>query len=493
MSFPDDEELRKEAETIVNMQQALESFSKLGKLDKNVIINSYKKNPNITFFLNTADSLHQLLWTINIFLRNRPKSSNNYLIILEDLIPNLQQKEITPLQLFNIFAHKRYNNFSAIDLLYQKGFITITDILNFSASNDSSYFHYKEVLDEKYQQIKNKSKNQELSNDEALFIQKYEPIVESHKFIHKKSSSEIQIQSNEIQKITNFIKNDDLDSFQEYLSNTNTNLQAKIKFQEFNKIDSIYLDKEISLIEYSAYQGSLQIFKFLWIQLDKSVKNSKLPLFSVVGGNYEIIHLVESEKNFVFDLECLITSIELHYYDITEYLMSIKELNFPFESEYSTSYVYLFRIIYSFNMKFILDNVDSFEFVINSLDDKTGLTPIQTAAYFGFTDMVKVLSTIDGVDLMQTCRSGENLLYISCLKGFVEIVQFLIDSGGVNINCKTDNGMTALHAVVQNESKANIEIIKILLSNGIDVNLFNRIFFFIIFFLMRKILLFTGL
>lgn len=478
------DEFEKEIEMIVNMQQALELFSKQENYAAFEISNSFKNSDSISPFLNEIDFLWQLLWTINIFLRNRPIMSQIYLKILEDLIPELKKNEITSMQLFNIFLHKKFNNFIAIDLLYHKNIITINDIINQSSLHDNIYDYYKETLDSYYNKIINDTQKSDVSSNEKEFIQKYETIIETHKFLNSKSSSNLPNQSNNIQKLTDYIRKDDIDSFQEYISNTNMGLQTKFKFQIFNAIDSIYLNKEISLIEYAAYQGSLKIFKFLWNQT-QNPRSKNLPLYSICGGNYDIIHIVESDSNLVFDLECLITSIELHLYEITEYLTTTKELKFPFETEYSTSYHYLFRIVYSFNMKYISSNAESFEFVINSIDDETGFTAIQTAAYLGLTSMVKVLSEIDGIDLMQTCRSGENVLYIACLKGFVQIVDFLLNTGGININCKTDNGMCALHAVVQNESQTNIEIIKLLLSNGINVNSFNRIFF-LIFFLYEK-------
>ena len=69
--------------------------------------------------------------------------------------------------------------------------ITIFDILNQAAVSDSAYFHFKEILKNNYDEI-NKEK---MTENESEFVKKYDAIVESHKFIHSKSSIEIPIQS----------------------------------------------------------------------------------------------------------------------------------------------------------------------------------------------------------------------------------------------------------------------------------------------------------
>ena len=196
------DEFEKEIEMIVNMQQALELFSKQENYAAFEISNSFKNSDSISPFLNEIDFLWQLLWTINIFLRNRPIMSQIYLKILEDLIPELKKNEITSMQLFNIFLHKKFNNFIAIDLLYHKNIITINDIINQSSLHDNIYDYYKETLDSYYNKIINDTQKSDVSSNEKEFIQKYETIIETHKFLNSKSSSNLPNQSNNIQKLT---------------------------------------------------------------------------------------------------------------------------------------------------------------------------------------------------------------------------------------------------------------------------------------------------
>ncbi|OHT01739.1 hypothetical protein TRFO_31292 [Tritrichomonas foetus] len=71
------------------------------------------------------------------------------------------------------------------------------------------------------------------------------------------------------------------------------------------------------MIEYAAFYGSINIFKFLW--LNNVQINTRIPNVAIAGGNYEIIHLIESKKTLNFD-GCLDTAVKFHRNDLFTYL-----------------------------------------------------------------------------------------------------------------------------------------------------------------------------
>ena len=77
----------------------------------------------------------------------------------------------------------------------------------------------------------------------------------------------------------------------------------------------------VSLIEYSAFYGSIQIFQYLI--LNNAELTSSLWLFSIHGKNAEIIHLLEENhikpKDETFK-ECYIESIKCHHNEIAKYI-----------------------------------------------------------------------------------------------------------------------------------------------------------------------------
>lgn len=471
MTFQDEEEIqiiqiRENAQRIVAMQIAIDAFSNHHSTNPKNIITSFQLNPILPQFTKSFDSLWQMLWTFNLFLRNRSNSQEVCLALLEYIIPEIQKYQITPTQLLLIFCNSAFTNYSAIDLLFHKGIIQINDILTHSKTNKYFYSHYKSDLESYY------NRSLKTSSTDHKYLEEYEKLTSIYKMFNPVEDNATNRQ------LLDLIKNDKIHEFQTFISRNNISLISKFQFHESNKND---ITNEITMIEYAAYAGAIQIFKFLWnnleIRFNQMNENDKceinLPLYSIYGANYEIIHLVE--KYFNYDVECLILSIELHHYSITDYLEDTIGLSFNFKLDYASTYRYLFRMIYSYNMKYILSHLDDVEYVINIKDYDTGLTPIQTAAILGFTDMVKVFSTIDGIDLHQTSRSGETLLYMACVKGFVDIVDFLVNCEYYDINVKNDNGTNALFAVVLRENPKYLIMLELLLSKGIDVNAVNHI------------------
>ena len=80
------------------------------------------------------------------------------------------------------------------------------------------------------------------------------------------------------------------------------------------------LIKEPTLIEYAAFFGSIQIFKFLL--LNEVELTSSLWLYAIHGQNAEIIHILEENKVKLpndFYEKCFVEAVKCHHNDIANY------------------------------------------------------------------------------------------------------------------------------------------------------------------------------
>ena len=120
--------------------------------------------------------------------------------------------------------------------------------------------------------------------------------------------------------ICNLIRNDLINDFIQFVNKTNTSL-SMIIIPSIYETNCILSNKEVSLIEYSAFYGSIQIFKYLY--LNKVELTPSLWIFAIHGNNPEIIHLLEDKKIEPFDKsynECLNESIKSFNNEIADYI-----------------------------------------------------------------------------------------------------------------------------------------------------------------------------
>lgn len=124
------------------------------------------------------------------------------------------------------------------------------------------------------------------------------------------------------EQICDLIRKDSLDEFTSHVKANNVSLSKTIEPSVF-ETNSFLLHRIPTLIEYSAFYGSLKIFNYLLqnnVQLTGSVW-----LYAIHSKNMELIHLLE-EKNVqpqdpTFN-ECLVKAIKCHHNDIADYIKS---------------------------------------------------------------------------------------------------------------------------------------------------------------------------
>lgn len=89
------------------------------------------------------------------------------------------------------------------------------------------------------------------------------------------------------------IRNDSIKEFIIYINKTNLQLNSQIP-QSIFETNSFLLKNNPTLIEYSAFYGSIQIFQYL--RLNNAEYDEKLWFYSIHGKNPEIIHLLEESE-----------------------------------------------------------------------------------------------------------------------------------------------------------------------------------------------------
>lgn len=139
--------------------------------------------------------------------------------------------------------------------------------------------------------------------------------------------------------------------------------------------DSIYetnpflLGKNPTLIEYSAFFGSLDIFTFL--RMNNVELKPSLWLYAIHGRNPEIIHILEENKvecNTKIYSECLNEAIKCHHNEFAMYYKNYFNVEVDIHSNYTENEI--FYAFHFYNFEFIPDDCkDPFYFIYSVEND----------------------------------------------------------------------------------------------------------------------------
>ena len=132
-----------------------------------------------------------------------------------------------------------------------------------------------------------------------------------------------KIGENESQ-ICNLIRKDSINEFISYLNTNNCSVKEKIHLSIFETNQFLIKNNDTTLIEYAAFFGSIQIFKYL--KLNGAKLKPTLWLYAIHGRNSEIIHILEEECNVDEKDESyknwLKESIKCHHNDVANYVLN---------------------------------------------------------------------------------------------------------------------------------------------------------------------------
>ena len=123
--------------------------------------------------------------------------------------------------------------------------------------------------------------------------------------------------------ICQLIQKDSIDEFIVYMNRNNISVNLIINESIYETNSFLLKTKNITLFEYAAFNGSIQIFNYL--RFSNAKINPIIWICAIHGKNAEIIHLIEEYKikpNQSFD-NCFMESVKCHHNDIANYIQEL--------------------------------------------------------------------------------------------------------------------------------------------------------------------------
>ena len=117
-------------------------------------------------------------------------------------------------------------------------------------------------------------------------------------------------------KLCSLIRDDSVSDFIQYINERNLSFSTQIK-RSFFETNSMFIEKDPTLIEYAAFFGSIQILKYLVIK-DVELEPS-IWLYAVHSDNAEIIQFLE-EKKIEMDDRTFSEAVKCHHNEIARYI-----------------------------------------------------------------------------------------------------------------------------------------------------------------------------
>ncbi|KAK8897751.1 hypothetical protein M9Y10_015716 [Tritrichomonas musculus] len=288
------------------------------------------------------------------------------------------------------------------------------------------------------------------------------------------------------------------DLIDEFILQTNKSMIDLGKDENSSLETNIFIQKIhfAKLIEYAAFYGSIQIFKYLMIK--GCILTPRLWLFAIHGRNAEIIHILE-DCNIQPEDEsyekCLEFAIRCHHNEIANYILSkyienseissyilkksLKCYNYTFiqpDLINSNAFCDLCKRDYYFLAENILQNDKSID--INLLyPGKIEKTALLCAAKKGNTEIVQLLLECKDIDVnKKSSNTGEAIyestpLFEAVLNRNHKIIHALLDCKDIDVNMKSEisgQQLTPLNIAIRND---DIESARLLIErNDMNIN-----------------------
>ena len=248
--------------------------------------------------------------------------------------------------------------------------------------------------------------------------------------------------------LESIIMNDDIEKFQDFVSSHQSfDFKQKIDITS-TPIYNVEYTKTVSLLQFAAFYGSAQCFKYLFLLFDCIVTKS-ICKYAVAGGSTDIIQIIEQQG--IQFVNCLETGIKYHRYELCDYLLS----------KYQCEEVSLHECNLCYNIEaflFFLTNC----FAPDELDNDK-CTPLHIACGCGNFPIVKFLIEKKDINVEVKDGWGRTPLHLAAYRGSIEPVKYLVENCHANIDAQNGKGKTPLHLA---SSRARADIIKYLLEKG---------------------------
>ena len=359
-----------------------------------------------------------------------------------------------------------------------------------SSENDTYYYFYPEIKShfpnferEKSISFSNKLQKYRFLNFLSISEEnEHEQIIELLEKNPEDFNNKRKIGEND-SYICQLIRNDDIDGFITYINKNNQSLKSFIPHSIFETNSFLTSSEEkpkkrygirTELIEYAAFFGSIQIFRYMF--LNKVKLTNYVWCFAIHGGHPEIIQILEenvklgdqpkkqfyssifnNENDDISYLTCFNLAVESFHNECAHYLL-MNHIN-----EEDLSHTYSSEVIKYFNFQYFQDDLQNDEVFCN-------------LCKYGYFTMVDILTNKKSFDVMQIFED-KPLIFSIIDNNHYRIMKLLIEKNSFDINerflfnedDKKIKFVGLLHAAIKKE---NVEMVEFLLSlKDIDVNL----------------------
>ncbi|OHT05651.1 hypothetical protein TRFO_26539 [Tritrichomonas foetus] len=376
-------------------------------------------------FINCSYDLEIILITIHRAIKTRLKYPKCYISLIASLKKYIQQF-YTSVELYQLFSVEQCSQFFCFKL-YEMNIIELKDIFpDIQTYSDFLYYFLPEV------------KNSYPGFYEESLDKCSDALLEKINSIPPNFDYQRQNPFN-THPLIQFIINDDLDQFLELYSKYDKH-DFTINISPFEISDFYYKVKQMPPIYYAALYGSLQVFKFLFINTGRYDEN--LMKMAILGGNCEIISLVERQITFNFK-EMIELAIIIHRNDIVHYLLVNYGLTY---NQLSPNYLF-----HSLNSEIIFEYLKSVEEEKNNKIDKNiehEFTPISLFEQIKFGNLLTVrymykLFPNLFVPFLDNLH-GKTQLHCACESRSVQMVKYIYNQNPNDLNAKDDHDETPI-------------------------------------------------
>ena len=343
---------------------------------------------------NIINNKHWLKLFLFLLLKisNNHQRSVHFFAKLERIILYLKysiSQLFTNLEMFNFFLENK----RMLLILVENNIVTFDrNIALFLLKNkNNAFYFYPEVRPFIESDIRDEAGNEEESHE----IYKKFKTLKKRRLIGENESY-----------ICNLIRNDSVEEFISYTTRTGLSLSSKIKQSPF-ETNALLMKKEATLIEYAAFFGSIEIFRFL--RMNDVELRSSLWKYAIHSNNAEMIHLVEEyevEKN---EDKCYVESIKCHHNDIANYFYE--------------NYIQKYEDTNEYQKKSFFQSLFNL-FRTNSSENKTYKFIEEKIIYGNFT----LLNDDDIID--------DKFLYSICKYNYFDLAEYFITNQSINVNIK---------------------------------------------------------
>lgn len=359
-------------------------------------------------------------------------------------------------ELVELCLHIKHLNSLLLQILSNPKILNIEQMYFLSACRDAGIITDEQIRDAIY----------EKSYDEELF---------KSCFYNTNAPELIPLKGEDIEDA---IRSDSISKLEECFSK-NQFYQIDYRIRPSIQYGCHFLRSQPTLIQYAAFCGSLNIFKYLLekgANIDlKDLNDRTLAQFAMAGGNKEIIDILKSRR--VDFRGTMKFAARFHRNDLFEFIDD-DPIPILHHCTASNNVDLILRCLdhgSNVNQPDLLNSNTPIEIAaqFNSLDalqiflhhrlvnvnakNKDNQTCLHIASGNDYVEFVRLLINNDFVQQRLTDSKGRMPIHIAAENGHVDVVELFLMKGNVTVNARTDYGATPLHMALETGDLPMIE------------------------------------